>query len=82
MAKIVKPTKPIYTPTPKPVSPPIMPPGTHAPRSGLYEEVGPRGGRTGHQAPSTQGKPLPPTHAPDHGWRIIQPAVHTPTKSK
>ncbi len=36
-------------------------PGTPAPKSGIYEKVGPRGGRTGDQADSTKGNPLPPT---------------------
>ena len=27
-----------------------LPPGTPTPRSGIYEQVGPRGGRTGDQA--------------------------------
>ena len=29
---------------------PPLPPGTPTPRSGIYEQVGPRGGRTGEQA--------------------------------
>ena len=29
---------------------PPLPPGTSTPRSGIYEQVGPRGGRTGEQA--------------------------------
>jgi hypothetical protein len=42
--------------TKKPLSP-----GTPTPRSGIYEQTGPRGGKTGEQADSTRGKPLPPT---------------------
>lgn len=38
-----------------------MSPGTPAPNSGQYEQVGPRGGKTGHEVTSVQGKPLPPT---------------------
>lgn len=50
-------------------------PGTHAPRSGIYEQVGPRGGRTGEQADSTRGKPLPP--APKgNSWVLVKPAHH------
>ncbi len=37
-----------------------IPPGTPAPRSGQYEIVGPRGGRTGEERTSTRGNPLPP----------------------
>jgi hypothetical protein len=53
-----------------------LPPGTPTPRSGIYEQVGPRGGRTGEQADSTRGKPLPPTDGPGRGWELIQPAHH------
>jgi hypothetical protein len=53
-----------------------MPPGTPAPRSGIYEQIGPRGGRTGEQADSTRGKPLPPTDRAGQGWRLITPAHH------
>src|ERR1700722_17558129 len=31
---------------------------TQAPKSGIYERIGPRGGRTGEEADSTRGKPL------------------------
>ena len=52
-------------------------PGTPAPESGIYEQVGPRGGRTGEQADSTKGKPLPPTESPDMAWRLVRRAHHT-----
>ena len=55
---------------------PRLPPGTPTPRSGIYEQVGPRGGRTGEQADSTRGKPLPPTDGPGRGWKLIQLAHH------
>ncbi len=55
---------------------PILPPGTPAPRSGIYEQVGPRGGRTNEQADSTRGKPLPPTDGPGRGWTLVTPAHH------
>jgi hypothetical protein len=51
----------------------FLSPGTPAPRSGIYEQVGPRGGRTGEQADSTRGKPLPPTDRPGRGWRLVTP---------
>lgn len=51
-------------------------PGTPTPKSGIYEQVGPRGGQTSEQADSTRGKPLPPTHGPSQGWRLVQPAKH------
>jgi hypothetical protein len=53
-----------------------MPPGTPAPRSGIYEQIGPRGGRTGEQADSTRGKPLPPTDRSGMGWQLVTPARH------
>ena len=39
-------------------------PGDPAPHSGIYIEVGPRGGETGDSAVSVQGRPLPPTTKP------------------
>jgi hypothetical protein len=51
-------------------------PGQAAPRSGIYEQVGPRGGRTGEQADSTRGKPLPPTERPGNTWALVKPAHH------
>jgi hypothetical protein len=53
-----------------------MPPGTPTPRSGVYEQVGPRGGRTGEQADSTRGKPLPPTYWKEGGWTLVKPTRH------
>ena len=53
-----------------------MPPGAATPRSGIYEQVGPRGGRTSEQADSTRGKPLPPTDGPGRGWQLVTPAHH------
>ncbi|RAI37026.1 hypothetical protein CH340_01255 [Rhodoplanes serenus] len=46
-------------------------PGTPAPRSGQYEQVGPRGGRTGDERPARRDKPLPPT--PEMGYRLVDP---------
>jgi len=51
-------------------------PGTPAPRSGIYEQVGPRGGKNSEQATSTQGKPLPPTERPGSTWNLVDPAHH------
>lgn len=48
-------------------------PGTPAPKSGQYEEVGPRGGRTGHEVTSTKGHPLPPTQEKGHGYVLTDP---------
>ncbi|MGK6355358.1 YjzC family protein [Sphingomonas sp. DT-207] len=42
-------------------------PGQTAPRSGQYEQVGPRGGSTGSERTVTRGEPLPPTPKPRYG---------------
>jgi hypothetical protein len=44
-----------------------LPAGIPTPRSGIYEQVGPRGGRTNEQADSTRGNPLPPTAPGNQG---------------
>lgn len=50
-----------------------LPPGTHAPLSGQYEIVGPRGGHTGEERTAIKGKPLPPTPEPGQGYRPVDP---------
>ena len=57
-----------------------LPPGKPAPRSGIYEQVGRRGGRTGEQADSTRGKPLPPTEKPGNTWVLVDTAKHKSDK--
>ncbi len=56
--------------------PPKLHPGDPAPVSGIYPRVGPRGGDTGEQVVSTQGKPLPPTPNPGEGYGKPKPAKH------
>jgi hypothetical protein len=58
------------------MSKPVLRPGNETPRSGQYEQVGPRGGRTGHEVTSTQGKPLPPTERPGQGYILVDPTKH------
>lgn len=48
-------------------------PGEEAPRSGQYEIVGPRGGRTGEERTVVRGKPLPPTPAPGQRYELVDP---------
>ena len=48
-------------------------PGTTATRSGQYEIVGPRGGRTGAERTVTRGEPLPPTPKPGQGYILTDP---------
>lgn len=49
-------------------------PGTSAPHSGLYEIVGPRGGRTGEERTVVRHEPLPPTPKPGMGYVLVDPA--------
>lgn len=51
----------------------VYKPGSETPRSGQYEIVGPRGGRTGEERTSTQGHPLPPTPKPGQGYILVDP---------
>ncbi len=51
-------------------------PGAETPRSGIYEKIGPRGGKTNDQATSTKGNPLPPTDKVGETWKLVKPAHH------
>lgn len=48
-------------------------PGQSAPISGQYEIVGPRGGRTGEERTSIQGRTLPPTPRPGQAYVPVDP---------
>ena len=50
-------------------------PGQTAPRSGQYQEIGPRGGR-GQEVTSVKGEPLPPTSAPGSTYKLVDPTKH------
>lgn len=56
-------------------------PGTAAPNSGQYEEVGPRGGHTGKEITGVKGKPLPPTSKPGQSWDLVDPTKNKAGKS-
>lgn len=56
--------------------PKIYKPGEEAERSGLYEQIGPRGGRTGEQRTVVRHEPLPPTPKPGMGYVLVDPAKH------
>lgn len=58
-----------------------MPPGAVTPRSGIYEEYGPRGGSTGNTVISGAGKPLPPTSKSGNSWKLVK-QTSKPTKKK
>ena len=51
-------------------------PGERAPRSGQYEIIGPRGGRTGDERTVTRQEPLPPTPKPGQRYEIVDPTRH------
>ena len=44
-------------------------PGDQAPRSGQYQEIGPRGGK-GREVTSVKGEKLPPTTKPGSSYNI------------
>ena len=48
-------------------------PGEKADRSGQYEIVGPRGGKTGKERTVVKGEPLPPTEKPGQGYILVDP---------
>lgn len=48
-------------------------PGETAPRSGQYEIVGPRGGRTSQERTVVRGEPMPPTPKAGQGFRLVDP---------
>jgi hypothetical protein len=48
--------------------------GEEAPVSGLYELIGPRGGRTGKERTVARGEVLPPTPKPGMEYRIAERA--------
>ncbi len=43
-------------------------PGDRTPASGQYPVVGPRGGKTGREVTSVEGRPLPPTSRPGESY--------------
>lgn len=57
-------------------------PGNRAPASGQYEEVGPRGGRTGHEVTTVRGEPLPPTSKPGSSYVIVDRTRNDSGKGK
>ncbi|WP_084079260.1 hypothetical protein [Demequina sp. NBRC 110057] len=53
------------------MSKPIYRPGQSAPASGQYEQVGPRGGRTGVERTVVKNEPLPPTPHAGMGYQLV-----------
>ena len=50
-------------------------PGQVVPVSGIYEQVGPRGGK-GPEVTSVKGEPLPPTPKKGTTYNLAEPAKH------
>lgn len=48
-------------------------PGQQAPKSGQYEEVGPRGGGQGNEVTVHKGHRMPPTSKPGNGYKLVDP---------
>lgn len=55
----------------------ILKPGASTPVSGQYEQVGPKGGKTGKEVTSVEGKPLPPTDQPGQGYVLVDATKHS-----
>jgi hypothetical protein len=49
-----------------------MKPGQNAPRSGQYQQIGPRGGK-GKEVPVVKGEPLPPTPQAGMAYKLVDP---------
>ncbi len=52
---------------------PQLKPGQKVPRSGQYEMIGPRGGKTGEERTAVRGKVLPPTEKPGQKYVLVDP---------
>lgn len=50
-------------------------PGQTAPRSGQYQQIGPRGGH-GAEVTSVKGEPLPPSQTPGSTYTLVDPTKH------
>ncbi len=51
----------------------ILKPGTTAPKSGQYEIIGQRGGRTGTERTVTKSEPMPPTPHSGQTYKLVDP---------
>lgn len=50
-------------------------PGQTVPISGLYQQIGPRGGK-GSEVTSVKGEPLPPGPTKGTTYKLVEPAKH------
>jgi len=52
-------------------------PGSPTPKSGQYQEIGPRGGHvTDTEITSVEGKPLPPSSKPGNKYVLVDKTKH------
>lgn len=51
-------------------------PGQSVPRSGQYEVIGPRGGKTGEEITGVKGKTLPPTPKAGSSYKLVDATKH------
>ncbi len=49
-----------------------LPPGSKAPKSGQYQQIGPRG-RKGKEVTSVKGEKLPPVPAKGTTYKLVDP---------
>lgn len=56
-------------------------PGTPAPKSGQYVEVGPRGGSKGNEVTMPKGHRLPPSEK-GNGYKLVDPSKNKSGRSK
>lgn len=54
----------------------ILKSGQLATDSGIYAEVGPRGGKTGREVVAEKGEPLSPTSESGMGYVLVRKAKH------
>ena len=54
----------------------ILKPGEITQKSGQYEIIGQRGGKTGKEITSVKGKPLPPTPKAGSSYKLVDPTKH------
>jgi hypothetical protein len=57
-------------------------PGEPVIQPGQYEEVGPRGGRTGHEVTMPEGHKLPPTSRTGGGFILVDPSKNKAGRRK
>ena len=54
----------------------VFKPGEITQKSGQYEIIGPRGGKTGKEITSVKGKPFPPPEKPGITYKLVDPTKH------